>query len=108
MQEPKQFEGFVLFVLMNEGTKSERLAPLLIRGGGSTILLHLEGDHSFEGVKLRPYHKKYCKLSGYLNTDRMSMKVTEIEIADDPLETILQHARKDFKEDNQTQQQNDE
>lgn len=108
MQETKHFEGFVLFVPVNKGTKSERLAPVFIAEGGASFRLYSKDDPSFEAVSFRPYHKKYCKLSGYLDVDRMQIEVTDIEVSADPLEVILQQTGKDKTEDNQTQKQNNE
>ena len=95
MNEPVHYEGYVLFVLINKGTRSQRLAPLLIPDGGSSIRLIMEGDRTFETVKLRPYHKKYCKLTGHYNPEKSVIKVTGIEIASDPLEAILSRANQE-------------
>lgn len=93
MNKSVQFEGHVLFVLINKGTRSQRLAPLLIPDGGNPVRLIMEGDRTFESVKLRPYHKKYCRLTGHYNPERSVIKVTGIDIEADPLETVLQRAK---------------
>lgn len=108
MQEPKHFQGFVVFVSINKGTKSERLAPVFVNEGGATFKIYSKDDTSFESLSFRPYHKKYCKISGHLDVDRLQIEVTDIEVSEDPLEAILQQAGELKTDDNQTQEQNDE
>ncbi len=96
----EQFEGYVIFVLINVGTKSERYAPLLLSPGGSTMRLHLEGDYSLQSKSLLPYHKTWCKMSGQFDQETKTLNIVAIEEAADPFESISSgsESHDDFEE----------
>jgi hypothetical protein len=85
----EQFEGYVIFVLINKGTKSERYAPLLLPPGGSTVLLQFEDDFTLQSKKLLPYHKCWCRLDGFFLKDNKTFTVQTIHKSSDPVEPLL-------------------
>jgi hypothetical protein len=84
-----QFRGYVLFVLSNKGSKSEHYAPILVEDDGVANKLFKEGDNPFIYENLKPYHQKYCLVTGSLDSKKGVITVESIECIEDPIFKVL-------------------
>ena len=71
------YTGTVIFMLCNEGSKSEGLFPFLYQGEGRLVPLRKEGDNPFEHGSFRPFDGKEVWLSGDMGED-LTLTVTQI------------------------------
>ena len=85
MDELHFYEGYIVFVLVNKGTKSERYAPLLIQEEGESQFLFRKDENPFSSNWFTPYHLAFCRVSGYPANDRNQIVVAEVEEIDDPI-----------------------
>lgn len=76
---PENRQGYILFLPCSKGSKSESLQPYLVGENGLTIRLFKVGDNPFTNSKLRVYHLKYCRVSGFFDEESSSFKVQTIE-----------------------------
>ncbi len=84
MDKTAIFEGYLIFTLINKGSKSERFAPLLLSEEGQTLVLYVDGDNPIACESLQPFHKTYCSISGEPNPDSKLLKVKSIKTLPDP------------------------
>ncbi len=88
MNEKKSnYEGYLLFLLLYKGSKSERYAPVLICENKKTYLLYKEGDNPLMYNELRPYHFSYCRVEA-VDEGKDILRVLHIEKTDDPLKKM--------------------
>src|SRR6056297_79216 len=85
MSDTKTYEGYVLFVLFNKGSKSEHFAPVLLTEQGVTYPLIKQDDNPFMHESLKPFHAKYCQIAGELNNENNQILVSNITEKPDPL-----------------------
>lgn len=85
MSDSKTYEGYVLFVLFNKGSKSEHFAPVLLTEQGVTYQLIKEGDNPFMHETFKPFHAKYCKVEGEINNKANQITISNISEKPDPL-----------------------
>lgn len=88
MSKQNQFKGYVLFILINKGSKSEHYAPVLVDEDGIATKLFKEGDNPFTYESLKPFHQKYCLVTGSLDSKKNSISVESIESIEDPISKI--------------------
>jgi hypothetical protein len=79
MSDQKSLEGYIVFVIVNQGSKNEHFAPILLMNQGEIIQLYKEGDNPFESESIKSYHLKYCRVSGNLDSKKETLLVSEIE-----------------------------
>jgi len=110
MADEEQFEGFILFVIFNKGSKSEHHAPVLVVENGQTIRLFKEGDNPFMYESIRQFHLSYCRVKGILDKEKNLIAVSDIEQLADPIislwkntenETQTEVTASDKKEDDE-------
>ena len=71
------YQGIIVFMLCDIGSKSECQRPFLYRGGGEFIRLRKVGDNPFENESFRPFDALAVSLTG--ETDEFgTLCVTEI------------------------------
>jgi hypothetical protein len=63
-EEPVEVAGTVIFLMVNEGTKSEGRFPFLYVNRDAVYKLYLRGDNPFENNGLLPYDGKRVRVSG--------------------------------------------
>ncbi|MGD9976593.1 MAG: hypothetical protein AB7S54_01495 [Bacteroidales bacterium] len=90
MDKQDQFEGYVTFVLINEGSKSEHYVPMLLKKSGEVVELFKEGDNPYQNESFRPFHLSYCQLSGNYNASRNYISVSGIRKIDDPVSKLFE------------------
>ena len=61
------FRGTIVFMLCNQGSKSEGLFPFLYEGNGSFLRLYKEGDNPFENESLKVFDGQVVDLEGDWN-----------------------------------------
>ena len=75
------FRGTIVFMLCNQGSKSEGLFPFLYEGNGSFLRLYKEGDNPFENESLKVFDGQVVDLEGDWN-EKSELIVTEIKSRD--------------------------
>ena len=59
--------GKVYFQLMHKGSKSEGEYAFIKLEDGSSVKIHLDGDHPFKSIAMREYEGKYVAAEGEFN-----------------------------------------
>ena len=95
-EEDQAKEGHLVFLLRFKGSKSERPWPHLIDTHGNRTALMHKDDSSFDHSSLRPFHRKYVRVSGKPDPKRGDLVVTDVTEAPDPFAGIS--AREDKEE----------
>ncbi len=90
MSDNLKEEGYLIFTRVKTGTKSEHLAPLLVKNNGETRLLYKKGDNPFMHDSLREYHLSYCQVSGMPEEKTGTLQVEAIERKEDPAKTAFE------------------
>lgn len=85
MLNSEMFEGFVVFAIVNKGSKSEHFAPVLIGENAEIIYLYREGDNPFMYESIRHYHLTYCQVTGDYDEEKNRITVSEIKQITDPV-----------------------
>jgi ABC-type sulfate/molybdate transport systems ATPase subunit len=104
MSEKKTLKGYVVFVTHDQGSKNEHFAPILLVEQAKTIRLQKEGDNQFMSESIKPFHLKYCVVTGNLNTENNVLSVSKIEEHSD----IFLDAIGENKEDSDVVQKKEE
>ena len=64
------YTGTVIFMLCNEGSKSEGLFPFLYQGAEQLLPLRKKDDNPFEHGSFRPFDGKKVWISGEMGEHR--------------------------------------
>ncbi|MGE0077987.1 MAG: hypothetical protein AB7S48_09025 [Bacteroidales bacterium] len=99
MNNSDQFEGYIVFTLINEGSKSEHYVPMLLKKGGSVIELFKEGDNPYKNESFRPFHLSYCQLQGNYNKSKNFITVLDILKLDDPVAKLFEQSNSIAEDD---------
>jgi len=94
MTQNSTFKGYILFILKDEGTKSEHYGPVLLSGLTCYQLFH-EKDNPFSNQLIKPYHLSYCEIVGYYDEKRNLITVSVINKLDDPALTVWKSVNND-------------
>lgn len=94
----EKFEGFVVFVPLNVGSKSEHFGPVLVNGK-NVIELFKKSDNPFVADSFIPFHKLYCKITGVINNDKDRIEVESIEQASDPIVELWEEVKRQKGDD---------
>jgi len=72
------YTGIIIFMLCNEGSKSEGLFPFLYQGAGQLLPLRKKDDNPFEHGSFRPFDGKKVQIFGEMSED-LTLTVTQIQ-----------------------------
>ncbi len=89
MSNLENFEGYIIFSLINKGSKSEKISPLLLAENKLLFELYFKGDNPFVAESLKKFHLKYCKLKGEINKAKNLITVSEIDEITSPATNFL-------------------
>lgn len=85
MSDHIQIEGYIIFVNFNKGSKSEHFAPVLVGSQGDIIPLENRKDNPFMHESFKPYHLKYCEVSGKYSDNAQTLIIDKITELSDPV-----------------------
>jgi hypothetical protein len=87
MKKPDILTGYVVFTLINKGSKSEQFAPLLLTDEGQTVKLVNTHDSPLSYESFTPYHLVWCEIEG--QPENSVFKVDRIKPKPDPAKKFL-------------------
>ena len=76
----EQLTGTVVFLLTNEGSKSESRLPFLYINKNEIVKIYFHGDNPFENPTLQQYDGKTVEIRGKMKSNR-SFVIEQITIA---------------------------
>jgi hypothetical protein len=83
-KEIKEVSGYVHFLNVGIGSRSEGFRPFLLGSDVSVYRLHHVGDDEFFNQRLVPLRGKYCKIKGTFLPEADLLRVEMIEELPDP------------------------
>jgi hypothetical protein len=83
-KEKKEMTGYIQFMNVGVGSRSEGFQPFLLDSDISVCRLHHVGDNEFLNQTLVPFHGKYCKVQGTYYSDGKLFRSEKIEELPDP------------------------
>jgi hypothetical protein len=83
-KEIREMTGYVLFMNVGVGSRSEGFRPFLLGPDITVCKLYHIGDDELLNQSLVPYRGKYCKVQGTLYPSDNLLRVEKIEELPDP------------------------
>lgn len=87
MNKPDILTGYIVFTLINKGSKSEQFAPLLLTDEGHTVKLINTQDNPLGYESFTPFHLVWCEVEG--QRENSVFKVNQIKPKPDPAKYFL-------------------
>ena len=82
---PETLTGILCFLPWATGSKSASLQPMLVIDQDTALRIIVPDDNPFDNETCRPWHRRFCAITGLVDRARRTITAQRIEAADDPL-----------------------